>query len=46
MQLIVGIICGVLLVSFIVFAFRQGEKVSSDRANNGTNADNMNQGGS
>ena len=46
MRLIIGIFCGVLLVGFIVFAFRQGEKVTPDGAGNGTNADNMNQGGS
>jgi hypothetical protein len=30
MQPILGILCGVLLVGFIVFAFRQGMKVTPD----------------
>ena len=45
MQPIIGIICGVLLVGFIVFAFRQGMKVTPDGAGNGTNSDNMQSGG-
>ena len=44
MQPIIGIICGVLLVGFIVFAFRQGMKVTPDSAGNGTNSDNMQSG--
>ncbi|UGY13907.1 hypothetical protein [Bradyrhizobium septentrionale] len=39
MQLIIGIFCGVLLVGFIVFAFRQGMKVSPDGSGNGTSSD-------
>lgn len=39
MQPVIGIFCGVLLVGFIVFAFRQGMKVTSDRSGNGTNSD-------
>jgi len=30
MQPIIAIFCGVLLVGFIVFAFRQGSKVTPD----------------
>ncbi|UGA46368.1 hypothetical protein HU230_0010145 [Bradyrhizobium quebecense] len=44
MQPIIGILCGVLLVGFIVFAFRQGLKVSPDSSGNGTNSDNVDQG--
>ncbi|WP_194474747.1 hypothetical protein [Bradyrhizobium sp. CCBAU 51753] len=46
MQPIFGILCGVLLVGFIWFAFRQGMKVTPDGSGNGTNSDNMNPGGS
>ena len=45
MQPIIGILCGVLLVGFIVFAFRQGMKVTPDSSDNGTNSANMDQGG-
>jgi hypothetical protein len=45
MQPFVGILCGVLLVGFIFFAFRQGMKVTPDSSGNGTNSDNMQQGG-
>jgi hypothetical protein len=45
MQAIIAIVGGLLLVGFIVFAFRQGMKVTPDGAGNGTNSDNMNQGG-
>lgn len=45
MQLTIGIFCGVLLVGFMVFAFRQGMKVTPDRSGNGTNSDNMHSGG-
>jgi len=46
MQPTIAIICGLVLVGFIAFAFRQGMKVTPDGAGNGTNSDNMNQGGS
>ncbi|UGY02628.1 hypothetical protein [Bradyrhizobium quebecense] len=39
-----GILCGVLLVGFIVFAFRQGLKLSPDSSGKGTNSDNVDQG--
>jgi cbb3-type cytochrome oxidase subunit 3 len=39
MQPIIAIVLGLLLIGFIVFAFRQGEKVTSDREGNGTNND-------
>jgi len=45
MPLIIAIFCGVLFVGFIVFAFRQGMKVSPDGGGNGTNSDNMTPGG-
>jgi hypothetical protein len=45
MQLIIGILCGVFLIGFIVFAFRQGMKVTPDNSGNGTNSDNMWSGG-
>jgi hypothetical protein len=45
MQTIVGIVCIALFGGFIVFAFRQGTKVSPDREDNGTNSDNMFSGG-
>lgn len=44
MQPILGILCGVLLVGCIVFAFRQGMKVTPDSSGNGTNSSNMDQG--
>lgn len=44
MQPILGILCGVLLVGFIVFAFRQGMKVTPDNSGNGTNSANVDQG--
>ena len=34
MQTIIAIFCGVLLVSFIVFAFRQGMKVTPTKSEN------------
>ncbi|WP_283812770.1 hypothetical protein [Bradyrhizobium tropiciagri] len=40
MQPILGILSGVLLVGFIVFAFRQGMKVTPDSSGDGTNSDN------
>lgn len=46
MEPIIGILCGMLLIGFIWFAFRQGMKVTPDGSGNGTNADNINQGGS
>jgi len=44
-QPIVAIVGGLLLVGFIVFAFRQGMKVTPDGQGNGTNSDNMQSGG-
>jgi hypothetical protein len=44
-QPIIAIIGGLLLVGFIVFAFRQGMKVTPDGGGNGTNSDNMTPGG-
>jgi hypothetical protein len=46
MQPIIAVFCGVLLLGFIVFAFRQGMKVTPDGGGNGTNSDNMTPGGS
>ncbi|MBB2732861.1 MULTISPECIES: hypothetical protein [Bradyrhizobium] len=37
MQLAIAILCGGLLVGFIVFAFRQGMKVPPDSSGNGPN---------
>jgi hypothetical protein len=45
MQLTIAILCGVVLVGFIVFAFRQGLKVTPDSSGNGSNSDNMQSGG-
>ena len=45
MQLTIALLCGAVLVGFIVFAFRQGMKVTPDGAGNGTNSDNMLTGG-
>ena len=45
MQPIIATLCGVILVGFIVFAFRQGMKVTPDGQGNGTNSDNMQSGG-
>jgi hypothetical protein len=42
---IIAIFCGVFLVGFVVFAFRQGMKVTPDGQGNGTNSDNMLGGG-
>ena len=44
MQPIIGTLCGVLLIGFIWFAFRQGMKVTPDNSGNGTNSSNMDQG--
>ena len=41
MQLTIGILCGVLLVGFIIFAFRQGMKVTPDDSGNATNNQNI-----
>ena len=46
MQLTIAVLCGVVLVGFIVFAFRQGMKVTPDSSGNGSNSDNMQSGGS
>ena len=45
MQLTFAVLCGTLLVGFIAFAFRQGMKVTPDSSGNGSNSDNMLQGG-
>ncbi|MCA1498061.1 MULTISPECIES: hypothetical protein [unclassified Bradyrhizobium] len=45
MQLTIAILCGVMLVGFVVFAFRQGMKVTPDGSGNGTNSDNIQSGG-
>ena len=45
MQLLIAILCGVFLLGFIVFAFRQSMKVTPDSSGNGTNSDNMQSGG-
>jgi hypothetical protein len=42
---IIAIACGMFLAGFIVFAFRQGMKVTPDGQGNGTNSDNMLSGG-
>ena len=42
---IIAIACGVFLAGFIVFALRQGMKVTPDGQGNGTNSDNMLSGG-
>jgi hypothetical protein len=41
MQLIIAILCGGLLIGFIVFAFRQGMKVTPDGSGNGPNSNNI-----
>jgi hypothetical protein len=41
MQLAIAILCGGLLVGFIVFAFRQGMKVTPDSSGNGPNNNNI-----
>ncbi|WP_283825975.1 hypothetical protein [Bradyrhizobium iriomotense] len=42
MQLAIAILCGGLLVGFIVFAFRQGMKVPPDSSGNGpSNSNNI-----
>jgi hypothetical protein len=38
---IIAIVGGLLLIGFIVFAFRQGMKVTPDGSGNGTNSDNV-----
>ncbi|MDN5001729.1 hypothetical protein ACFQZO_12625 [Bradyrhizobium sp. GCM10027634] len=40
MQTIIAILCGGLLVGFIVFAFVQGMKVTPKSSENGSNDDN------
>ena len=45
MQPIIAILCGVILIGFIVFAFRQGMKVTPDGQGNGTNSNNVQGGG-
>ena len=37
-QPIIGIACCVLMIGFIVFAFKQGMKVTPNREGNGTNS--------
>ena len=41
MQLTTAILCGAVLVGFIVFAFRQGMKVTPDSSGNGPNSNNI-----
>jgi hypothetical protein len=41
MQSIIAILCGGLLVGFIVFAFRQGMKVTPGRSENGPDSNNI-----
>ena len=41
MQLTIAIICGLVLIGFIVFAFRQGLKVTPDSSGNGPNSNNI-----
>jgi hypothetical protein len=41
MQPIIAILCGGLLVGFIIFAFRQGMKVTPDSSGNGPNSNNI-----
>ncbi|MCS3725587.1 MULTISPECIES: hypothetical protein [Bradyrhizobium] len=41
MQLIIAILCGMILIGFIVFAFRQGMKVTPDSSGNGPNSNNI-----
>ena len=41
MQLIIAILGGMVLIGFIVFAFRQGMKVTPDSSGNGTNSNNF-----
>ena len=45
MHLTIAILCGVGLVGFIAFAFRQGMKVTPDGSGNASNSDNMQSGG-
>jgi hypothetical protein len=41
MQLAIAIVCGLVLIGFIVFAFRQGLKVTPDSSGNGPNGNNI-----
>jgi cbb3-type cytochrome oxidase subunit 3 len=41
MQLTIAIVCGLVLIGFIVFAFRQGLKVTPDSSGNGPNSNNI-----
>jgi hypothetical protein len=41
MQLTIAIVCGLVLIGFIVFAFRQGLKVMPDSSGNGPNSNNI-----
>jgi cbb3-type cytochrome oxidase subunit 3 len=41
MQLTIAIVCGLVLIGFIVFAFRQGLKVTPDSSGNGPNNNNI-----
>ncbi|MCA1360250.1 hypothetical protein I6F14_01675 [Bradyrhizobium sp. IC3069] len=45
MQVAIAIVCGLVLIGFVVFAFRQGMKVTPDGSGNGTNSDNVQSGG-
>lgn len=44
-QSIIAVVGGLALFGFIFFAFRQGMKVTPNGQGNGTNSDNMLQGG-
>ncbi|MEY9121705.1 MULTISPECIES: hypothetical protein [Bradyrhizobium] len=41
MQVAIAIVCGLVLIGFIVFAFRQGLKVTPDSSGNGPNSNNI-----
>lgn len=41
MQLAIAIVCGLVLIGFIVFAFRQGLKVTLDSSGNRPNGSNI-----
>jgi hypothetical protein len=45
MMQLTGILCGVVFVGFIIFAFRQGMKVTPDGSGNATNNQNIYPGG-
>ncbi|MEY9758697.1 cbb3-type cytochrome oxidase subunit 3 [Bradyrhizobium yuanmingense] len=41
MRVAIAIVCGLVLIGFIVFAFRQGLKVTPDSSGNGPNSNNI-----